>query len=125
MPASLDHIYPSTPMGANLIADGATFRVWAPNAHAVYAIGDFNIGRATTPACSRATSTATGGASSPASGTASATCSTSSGTGSEGPKRDPYARELATPFPSDCIVRKTDLSLARDRLSSRRRFMTS
>ena len=30
MPASLDHIYPGTPMGANLIADGATFRVWAP-----------------------------------------------------------------------------------------------
>ena len=30
------------------------------------------------------------------------------GDGSEGPKRDPYARELQTPFPSDCIIRKTD-----------------
>ena len=42
MPASLDHIHPDTPMGANLIADGATFRVWAPNARAVHVIGDFN-----------------------------------------------------------------------------------
>jgi 1,4-alpha-glucan branching enzyme len=42
MPASLDHIHPNTPMGANLIAGGATFRVWAPHARAVYAIGDFN-----------------------------------------------------------------------------------
>ena len=42
MPASLDHIHPGTPMGANLIAAGAIFRVWAPQARAVYAIGDFN-----------------------------------------------------------------------------------
>ena len=32
MAASQAHITPSTPMGANLIADGATFRVWAPGA---------------------------------------------------------------------------------------------
>ena len=42
MTASLDHIHPETPMGANLIADGATFRVWAPHAHSVHVIGDFN-----------------------------------------------------------------------------------
>ena len=30
------------------------------------------------------------------------------GEGSEGPKRDPYARELQTPFPSECIVRSPD-----------------
>ncbi len=42
MPASLNHITPNTPMGANLIADGATFRVWAPHAEKVYVLGDFN-----------------------------------------------------------------------------------
>ena len=29
-------------MGATLIADGATFRVWAPHAHSVHVVGDFN-----------------------------------------------------------------------------------
>ena len=42
MPASLDHIHSGTPMGANLVEGGATFRVWAPNARAVHVIGDFN-----------------------------------------------------------------------------------
>lgn len=42
MPASLQHITPSTPMGATLVADGATFRVWAPNASAVHVRGSFN-----------------------------------------------------------------------------------
>ncbi|MCA9210213.1 MAG: hypothetical protein KDA55_17765, partial [Planctomycetales bacterium] len=42
MPASLAHIHADTPMGANLIANGATFRVWAPKAREVYVIGDFN-----------------------------------------------------------------------------------
>lgn len=31
LPVTQEHITPTTPMGANLIADGATFRVWAPN----------------------------------------------------------------------------------------------
>ena len=30
------------------------------------------------------------------------------GDGSEGPKRDPYARELQAPFPSECIIRSSD-----------------
>ena len=85
MPASLDHIHPGTPMGANLIADGATFRVWAPHARAVYVVGDFNERRAERRrACSRATSTAIGEASFPACRTASATCSMSSGKGARG-----------------------------------------
>ena len=42
MPASLEHIGANTPMGANLIGDGATFRVWAPHAKSVHVIGDFN-----------------------------------------------------------------------------------
>lgn len=42
MPASLDHCDDFTPMGANLVADGATFRVWAPNAKSVHVRGTFN-----------------------------------------------------------------------------------
>jgi 1,4-alpha-glucan branching enzyme len=40
MPASQTHVHPGTPMGANLIADGATFRVWAPDATAIYVVRD-------------------------------------------------------------------------------------
>jgi 1,4-alpha-glucan branching enzyme len=36
MPASQQHSDASTPMGANLIGNGATFRVWAPAADHVY-----------------------------------------------------------------------------------------
>ena len=36
MPASQSHITPSTPMGANLVDGGVTFRVWAPGATHVH-----------------------------------------------------------------------------------------
>jgi len=108
MPASLDHITPNTPMGANLIADGATFRVWAPHALKVYVLGEFN-GRVKGDA-SLLTKDANGhwlgfirGAKD-----RHRYIFYIDGTGSSGPKRDPYARELETPFPSDCIIRKTD-----------------
>jgi 1,4-alpha-glucan branching enzyme len=42
MPASLDHIDSDIPMGASLIGNGATFRVWASDARYVYVFGDFN-----------------------------------------------------------------------------------
>jgi 1,4-alpha-glucan branching enzyme len=42
MPASQDHVTADTPMGANLIANGATFRVWAPNASGISVRGSFN-----------------------------------------------------------------------------------
>ena len=41
MKVTQDHITPNTKMGANLVADGATFRVWAPRAQAVYLNGRF------------------------------------------------------------------------------------
>jgi 1,4-alpha-glucan branching enzyme len=41
MKVTQDHIAPTTKMGANLVADGATFRVWAPRAEAVYVNGRF------------------------------------------------------------------------------------
>src|SRR5687768_6185712 len=36
MGASQEHISEATPMGARLLVDGATFRVWAPRADHVY-----------------------------------------------------------------------------------------
>jgi 1,4-alpha-glucan branching enzyme len=38
---SQQHISSATRSGANLVADGATFRVWAPRAQAVYLLGTF------------------------------------------------------------------------------------
>ncbi len=42
MPALQTNITSQTPLGANLIDGGATFRVWAPRAKAVFVSGDFN-----------------------------------------------------------------------------------
>jgi 1,4-alpha-glucan branching enzyme len=95
-------------MGANLIADGATFRVWAPKAHTVHVIGDFN-GRQRNDA-----SLLTRNDQGHWQGFIPGVIDRQRylfyvvGDGGEGPKRDPYARELRTPFPSDCIIRKTD-----------------
>lgn len=44
MPASLEHIRHDTPLGARLVADGATFRVWAPHARRVHVVGESNLG---------------------------------------------------------------------------------
>ena len=108
MTASLQHVHPGTPMGATLVADGATFRVWAPNAREVHVLGDFNNHQRNDASLltrdehghwrgfirgardrQRYMFHVVGG-------------------GSEGPKRDPYARELQTPFPSECIIRSAD-----------------
>ncbi len=40
MPTSQDHVSSDTPMGASLVGGGATFRVWAPRASAIYVILD-------------------------------------------------------------------------------------
>jgi 1,4-alpha-glucan branching enzyme len=104
MPASSKHITLSTSMGANLIADGATFRVWAPNATAVHVRGSFNGFQIREDA-------------SLVRGDAGYWCGFISGvvegdvyklwvTGASGAgfKRDPYARELREPD-WDCVVR--------------------
>jgi 1,4-alpha-glucan branching enzyme len=95
-------------MGANLVAGGATFRVWAPNARSVHVIGDFN-GRQRTDASllTRNTEDHWQGFI-PGVRDRDRYLFYVVGAGGEGPKRDPYARELQTPFPSDCIVRQTD-----------------
>jgi len=104
MPASLANINSQTPMGASLVADGATFRVWAPGASEVYAAGDFN-GRLRNDA-----SLLTKDANDYWNGFIPGVQDGHRykfwvrGAGSEGWKRDPYARELATPWPGDCIV---------------------
>jgi 1,4-alpha-glucan branching enzyme len=95
-------------MGANLVADGATFRVWAPNARAVHVIGDFN-NRQPNDA-SLLTRDDDGHWRGFIGGLRDRDryLFYVIGAGSEGPKRDPYARELQIPFPSDCIIRNTD-----------------
>ena len=41
MKVTQEYLTADTPMGANLVSDGATFRVWAPRAQAVYLNGQF------------------------------------------------------------------------------------
>ena len=108
MPASLDHIHPGTPMGANLIAGGATFRVWAPNARSVHVIGDFNNRARHDASLLNRDDHGHWRGFIPGVHNRDRYIFYVVGNGSEGPKRDPYARELQTPFPSDCIIRKTD-----------------
>jgi 1,4-alpha-glucan branching enzyme len=108
MPASLEHISPDTPMGANLIADGATFRVWAPQAHSVHAIGDFNNRLRDDASLLTRDDRGHWRGFIPGPRDRQHYMFYVVGDGGEGPKRDPYARELHTPFPGDCIVRSTD-----------------
>lgn len=106
-----EHIGPDTPMGANLIGTGATFRTWAPGAREVYICYEGNWG----PKDPHMLLTRddkgywTGFVTGITDGTQYKFYIV--GTGSEGYKRDPYARELTIdpPFPrSNCIVRATD-----------------
>jgi 1,4-alpha-glucan branching enzyme len=107
------NIGPATPMGATLIAGGATFRVWAPAATAVYLNGTF----AGTDVWTKDASAGqlmvrqddgrwTGFVAGANSGDEYKYYVV--GTGSVGYKRDPYARELSTDpaYPScNCVLR--------------------
>jgi 1,4-alpha-glucan branching enzyme len=119
MPVSQNHISSNTAMGANLVANGATFRVWAPDAEAVYVNGMFG----GTSVFSKDTDRGlllrknsdgrwTGFLDGVQDGDRYKFYVV--GKGANGFKRDPYARELTTPadfpgtfgFPScDCVVR--------------------
>ncbi|TMH01356.1 MAG: 1,4-alpha-glucan branching protein [Betaproteobacteria bacterium] len=108
MPASLGHIDSGTPMGATVLADGATFRVWAPQARTVHVIGDFNDWTRNDASLLTRDNHGHWRGFVPSVGDRHRYLFFVVGEGSEGPKRDPYARELGTPFPSQCIVRKAD-----------------
>ena len=106
------NILPTTPMGANLLAaGGATFRVWAPRATAVYVNGIFGgvskIGQTNDLLMAKdAAGYWTGFIPNAADGDPYHFWVV--GAGSSGYKRDPYAREMAkdTTFPNcSCLIR--------------------
>lgn len=92
-------------MGANLVADGATFRIWAPGALAVHACGDFNDWRRDDSSLLVRDERGHWRGFLPGVRDGQAYRYFVIGLGSEGFKRDPYARELTTPFPGSCLVR--------------------
>ena len=108
MPAALDHVTADTPMGANLVAGGATFRVWAPNARAVHICGEFNGFQPDDANLLTRDAHGHWRGFVPGVRDRHRYRFWVVGAGGAGFKRDPYARELATPFPSDCIVREPD-----------------
>jgi 1,4-alpha-glucan branching enzyme len=106
MPVSQLHITSTTPMGATLVAGGATFRVWAPRAKEVYIRGDFN-GWVQDPSSllvKNPDGRWTGFVAGASEGQSYKFYVV--GTGTEGFKRDPYARQLTRRWPNpDCILR--------------------
>lgn len=106
-----DHVHARTPMGANLVAGGATFRLWAPRARAVHVVGAFG-GRdlwAVTDA-NRLSPIGDGHWAGFVSGVRSGDPYKFyvAGEGGAGHKRDPYARELSREpaYPGcNCVVR--------------------
>ena len=115
--ASQLHIRDTTPMGANLVARGATFRVWAPGATEVYVItDDLPTARQAgwTPRqrdrlVEREDGTWAGFVPDLADGSPYRFFVV--GLGGSGFKRDPWARELGTdpPYPDcDCLIRDPD-----------------
>ena len=105
---SLEHIRPDTPMGATLVADGATFRVWAPQARSVHVLGEFNDHRRDDHSLLNRDANGHWLGFIPGVRDRQRYIFYVVGEGSEGRKRDPYARELQTPFPSECIIRSPD-----------------
>ena len=106
MPASQQNVSTATPMGATLTADGgATFRVWAPAAKEVYALGDFNGWTKDKAALLVRHDGQRWAGYFPSVRDGMKYKFWVSGNGSEGFKRDPYARELTATDSRDCIIR--------------------
>ena len=106
MAASQDHIAGNTSMGANLVADGATFRVWAPAAQNVYVISALTDWkhREDSLLIKQPDDRWTGFLPGYKDGTLYKFWV--DGPGSSGPKRDPYARELENKWPNPaCVLR--------------------
>ena len=103
------NISDNTPMGANLTANGATFRVWAPGAKNVYLVGDFNLRTASEPWLlqSGAGGYWTGFLADAKDGMLYKFWV--EGQGDSGFKRDPYARELEHRWPNPwCVLRSAN-----------------
>jgi 1,4-alpha-glucan branching enzyme len=109
MPTSQSHISASTPMGANLVPGGATFRVWAPAARHVYVVLDGVDGYVARPEDELVKHPASGHWTGFVAGVVDGSKYRFFvvGPGGSGPKRDPWARELELHgFPDvDAIVR--------------------
>ncbi len=105
------NITPATPMGATLVAGGATFRIWAPRAQAVYVNGVFGgAGRNTQTNDLMMFRDQNGYWAGFLAGAADGDLYHFYviGQGSSGYKRDPYAREMArdADFPQcSCVIR--------------------
>jgi 1,4-alpha-glucan branching enzyme len=119
MPLPQSFITSSTPMGANIIAGGTTFKVWGPSAQAVYLNGTFggvNRWTTNTDASLLLTKDANGFWTGFLAGAAEADqykfYVIGPPNGTTGYKRDPYARELtpSTAFPINvnCVIRPGD-----------------
>ena len=104
------NITASTPMGANLCPGGATFRAWAPPAHAVYVNGTFGGAARNGPDPNLLLRNSGGywAGFLPGVTESDTYIFLVVGDANTGTKRDPYAREMAVdrPFPEgSCVVR--------------------
>jgi 1,4-alpha-glucan branching enzyme len=108
MPASQQHISTNTPAGANILKGGATFRVWAPRAKEVYLVLDDGGNHALSTWTKNDQDLLVRDEHGYWSGFFSGVTDGSEyrfsvvGAGSEGFKRDPYARELQMDGYPDC-----------------------
>lgn len=104
------NITSSTPMGASLCPGGATFRAWAPRAHAVYVNGTFGgtTRNGSDPDLLLQNTNGYWAGFLPGVAEGDSYIFLVVGDANTGTKRDPYAREMAVdaPFPNcSCVVR--------------------